>query len=35
MGYYTYYKLEIVNGNDLTTDYEKEIGELSGYGSCS
>jgi hypothetical protein len=34
MGYYTYYKLEIVSGNDSTTHYEKEISELSGYGSC-
>jgi hypothetical protein len=34
MGYYTYYKLEIVSGNDSTTDYEKEIGELSGYRNC-
>ena len=24
MGYYTYYKSEIVSGDDLTTDYEKE-----------
>lgn len=31
MGYYTSHKLEIIEGNDYVTDYEKEIGEVSGY----
>jgi len=31
MGYYTVHKLEIIEGNDYITDYEKEIGELSDY----
>lgn len=30
MGYYTEYKLEIING-DESVDYKKEIGEISGY----
>jgi len=32
MGYYTTFKLEIIEGNDNVTDYAKEIGECSGYG---
>jgi len=32
MGYYTRHTLEIIEGNDYVTDYEKEIGELSDYG---
>lgn len=31
MGYYTLHRLEIIEGNDHITDYEKEIGELSDY----
>ena len=34
MGYYTRHKLEIVEGNDNVTDYEKEISELADYGNC-
>jgi len=34
MGYYTRHKLEIVEGNDYVTDYEKEISELADYGNC-
>lgn len=34
MGYYTRYELEIVEGNDNVTNYEEEISELYGYGSC-
>jgi hypothetical protein len=34
MGYYTRYKLEIVEGNDYKTDYEKEIGKAIGYINC-
>lgn len=34
MGYYTRYKLEILEGNDYYTDYEKEISNLSGYNDC-
>lgn len=32
MGYYTRFKLDIIEGNDKVTDYKQEIGELSGYG---
>lgn len=31
MGYYTRHKLEILEGNDFSTDYKKEISDLSGY----
>lgn len=31
MGYYTKHELEIIEGADFNTDYEKEIGEVSGY----
>lgn len=34
MGYYTRHDLEILNGNDYTTDYKSEISELAGYGDC-
>ena len=34
MGYYTRHKLEIVEGNDNVTDYEKEISKLADYGNC-
>ena len=33
MGYCTLHRLEIIEGNDHITDYEKEIGELSEYGN--
>ena len=35
MGYYTKYSLEILSGNDGTTNYEEQIGELSGYKSST
>lgn len=34
MGYYTRHKLEILEGNDNVTDYEKEISELADYNNC-
>ena len=34
MGYYTRYKLEIIEGNDNVTNYEKEISELANYYNC-
>jgi len=35
MGYYSIYKLTIVEGNDNATDYEKEISKNSEYGDGS
>ncbi len=33
MGYYTSYKLEIIEGDDYTTNYKEEIGKSTdGYG---
>lgn len=34
MGYYTTHKLEILEGDDYTTDYKKEISDLAGYSYC-
>lgn len=34
MGYNTSHKLEIIEGNDFVTNYEKEISEISGYRNC-
>ena len=34
MGYYTRHKLEIIEGNDNFTDYEKEISDSAGYSLC-
>lgn len=34
MGYYTRHKLEIVSGNDFTTDYESEITAMTDYSDC-
>jgi len=34
MGYYTRFSLSVISGDDHETDYEKEIGEISEYGSC-
>lgn len=33
MGYYTSHTLEIIEGDDYTTDYKEEIGKESGYGN--
>lgn len=32
MGYYTKYKLDVIQGKDKSIDYVAEIGEISGYG---
>lgn len=34
MGYYTKFTLEILEGNDYKTDYEKGIAEVADYGYC-
>lgn len=34
MGYYTRYRLEIIEGNDYVTDYEKEISAIADYNNC-
>lgn len=31
MGYLTRFNLEIIEGNDSTTDYKREISEIAGY----
>lgn len=33
MGYYTSYSLEVIEGDDLKTDYEEEIGKEFDYGN--
>lgn len=33
MGYYTRHELEIVSGDDFTTDYEQEITDSTDYSS--
>lgn len=33
MGYYTRHELEVLQGDDDKTDYKKEIGETTDYGS--
>lgn len=34
MGYYTRHTLEILDGNDYATEYEKEISKLADYSDC-
>lgn len=34
MGYYTTHKLEILENQDYSVDYEKEISELADYQNC-
>ena len=33
MGYYTYYELEIIEGDDYSTDHEKQLSEYTDYGN--
>lgn len=34
MGYYTYYSLEVLDGDDHITDYKSEISDYADYSSC-